>query len=141
MCSNQFHWRTEYDEHVVAATAAAKNYSAARRGSDTSAAAAAIATSLSALGSSRAILIPGDEKQVLLGKYQSSTLLKPSAPRHAAATVPPRTVQASLVRAWDCGGTDRPAVSPAAAPCAPPHTAPLLPLLLGWSRAVIPGLP
>ena len=38
MCSNQFHWRTEYDEHVVAATAAAgaaagaKNYSAASRG-------------------------------------------------------------------------------------------------------------
>ena len=133
MCSNQFHWRTEYDEHVVAATAAAaaaKNYSAARKGSDTSAAAAAIATSLSALGSSRAILIPGDEKQVLLGKYQSSTLLKPSAPRHTAAIVPPRTVQASLVRAWDRGGTDRPAVSPVAAP-----------LLLGWSRAVIPGLP
>ena len=52
----------------------------------------------------RAILIPGDEKQVLLGKYQSSTLLKPSAPHQAtAATVPPRRVQASLVRAWDRG--------------------------------------
>lgn len=52
ICSNgnQFHWRTEYDEHVVAARA------------------------------SSAILIPGDEKQVLLGKYQSSTLQLNAAP-------------------------------------------------------------
>lgn len=120
----------------------AKNYSAASRRGDTSAtAAAAIATSLSA-AARRAILIPGDEKQVLLGKYQSSTLLKPSAPHHCrhrtAATVPPphrrarsKPVQLEHGTAAGRGGTDRPAVSPAAAP----------PLLLGWSRAVIPGLP
>ena len=88
----------------------AKNYSAASRRGDTSAtAAAAIATSLSA-AARRAILIPGDEKQVLLGKYQSSTLLKPSAPhhcRHRTATAPPRTVQSCLVRAWDRGAPRR----------------------------------
>ena len=100
----------------------AKNYSAASRRGDTSAtAAAAIATSLSA-AARRAILIPGDEKQVLLGKYQSSTLLKPSAPHHtAAATLRPlhcrarsNPVQLEHGTAARRGGTDRPAVSPAA---------------------------